>query len=191
MEIPARQPAFVCADAYINEIGVSNRLFPLDLTTLCKKTKDLEDQPGDDGLSDIDRFARFIRATKIPLRIDAYCSSADTRLGKEIFSRIECDTYHVSSITTAPSRSIINGGTLTVPPAPGDKFIYPFSDFLLHDLAIGIVQNGGRETAYKIRTPPLWGLRLRSRLLHDGRALTYTEASLLYATKEIQERHSG
>jgi CxxC motif-containing protein (DUF1111 family) len=25
-------------------------------------------------------------------------------------------------------------------------------------------------------TPPLWGVRLRSRLLHDGRALTFIEA---------------
>jgi CxxC motif-containing protein (DUF1111 family) len=29
-----------------------------------------------------------------------------------------------------------------------------------------------------MRTPPLWGVRLRSRLLHDGRALTFTEAIL-------------
>ncbi|MFL6196789.1 MAG: di-heme oxidoredictase family protein, partial [Thermoanaerobaculia bacterium] len=42
----------------------------------------------------------------------------------------------------------------------------------------GIVQNGGERTRMMLRTPPLWGLRSRSRLMHDGLSLTRNEAIL-------------
>jgi CxxC motif-containing protein (DUF1111 family) len=58
---------------------------------------------------------------------------------------------------------------------------FPFSDFLVHDmgnLGDGIVQNGasGRE----MRTAPLWGARVRTSFLHDGRAKTLTDAILAH-----------
>ena len=61
-----------------------------------------------------------------------------------------------------------------MPSALGDKIIHPFSDFLLHDVGTGdgIVQNGGPLTRNKLRTAPLWGLRTRTRLMHDGVSLT-------------------
>jgi CxxC motif-containing protein (DUF1111 family) len=67
-----------------------------------------------------------------------------------------------------------------VPPALGDKIIHPFSDFLLHDVGTGdgIVQNGGPLTRNKLRTAPLWGLRTRPRLMHDGASLTFRDAIL-------------
>ena len=81
---------------------------------------------------------------------------------------------------TAPAGSLINGGAFTVPPALGSKVIHPFSDFLLHDIGTGdgIVENGGQATRNKVRTAPLWGLRLRSRLMHDGLSVTVMEAIL-------------
>ncbi len=82
------------------------------------------------------------------------------------------------TIRTAPAGTVINGGSFTVPPALGSKTIHPFSDFLLHDVGTGdgIVQNGGPSTRNKLRAAPLWGLRTRSRLMHDGRSLTPDEA---------------
>ena len=67
-----------------------------------------------------------------------------------------------------------------MPAALGDKIIHPFSDFLLHDIGTGdgIVQNGGQSTRNKVRTPPLWGLRTRDRLMHDGETVTRNEAIL-------------
>jgi len=58
-------------------------------------------------------------------------------------------------------------------PALSNKIIHPYTDFLLHDvgsLGDGIVQGEGTEK--EIRTPSLWGLRVRAgiALLHDGRA---------------------
>ncbi len=167
------------ADAYLNEIGITNRLQPQDATTYCKTTTDPEDTVDpSDGLSDIDRFARFMRFSKAPARDVNLTNTSDAIAGARIFDRIGCDTCHVSSITTAPAGSVINGGQFTVPDALGNKIIHPFSDFLLHNVGTGdgIVQNGGPNTANKMRTPPLWGVRLRTRLLHDGSALTFSEA---------------
>ena len=87
---------------------------------------------------------------------------------------------HVPTLVTAATGTRINGGAFVVPPALGSKTIHPYSDFLLHDVGTGdgIVQNAGPETANKLRTPPLWGVRTRTRLLHDGSALTFRAAIL-------------
>jgi hypothetical protein len=55
-------------DAYLNEMGVTNRLRPKDETTIGKITPDPEDVPDDLGLADIDHFAQFVRGTKVPPR---------------------------------------------------------------------------------------------------------------------------
>ncbi len=82
-----------------------------------------------------------------------------------------------------------------MPAALGDKRIHPFSDFLLHDVGTGdgIVQNGGPSTRNKLRTPPLWGVRTRSRLMHDGESLTYNEAILRHRgeAQEVSHRYRG
>jgi len=73
---------------------------------------------------------------------------------------------------------VINGGAFTVPAALGNKRIRPFSDFLLHDIGTGdgIVQNGGAGTRNMVRTAPLWGVRTRPELMHDGLSFTFNEA---------------
>ena len=77
---------------------------------------------------------------------------------------------------------------------------HPYGDFLLHDVGTGdgVVQSmtehyGKRmysitwknlsipafeSTANKIRTAPLWGVRLHSRLMHDGESHTLLDAIL-------------
>ena len=79
---------------------------------------------------------------------------------------------------------MINQGALTFPAALGNKRIRPFSDFLLHDIGTGdgIVQNGGAGTRNMVRTAPLWGVRTRPELMHDGLSFTFNEAI---------QRHAG
>jgi hypothetical protein len=55
-------------DAYLNEMGVTNRLRPTDVTTVCKASTDPEDTPDSNGLANIDHFAQFIRGTQAPPR---------------------------------------------------------------------------------------------------------------------------
>src|SRR4029077_12422561 len=106
--------------------------------------------------------------------------NAQVTAGQNTFNQIGCATCHVATITTSPAGTVINGGAFTVPAALGDKTIHPFGDFLLHDVGTGdgIVQNGGQGTRNMVRTAPLWGMRSRDRLMHDGDTLTRKEAIL-------------
>jgi CxxC motif-containing protein (DUF1111 family) len=165
-------------DAYLNEMGVTNRLRPHDTTTIGKITPDPEDVPDSLGLADIDHFAQFVRGTKVPPRDTALAATAAAQAGKALFEKIQCSTCHVPTITTAPAGTVINGGQFTVPEALGNKIIHPFSDFLLHDVGTGdgIVQNPPQDTANKLRTAALWGLRMRPRYMHDLKSLTLENA---------------
>jgi CxxC motif-containing protein (DUF1111 family) len=166
------------SDAYLNEMGVSNRLPPnnVDVTRICDVIPDPNNATTDsEGLQDIDRFARFMRATKVPPRDTALANSPDGLAGASLFHNVGCDICHVSSITTAPPGTSVDAGAFIVPDSLGNKIIHPYSDFLLHNIGTGdgIVQNGGQETAQRMRTPPLWGVRTRTELLHDGRSNTF------------------
>jgi CxxC motif-containing protein (DUF1111 family) len=167
------------ADAYLNEMGITTPLFPTERTSLGIDVSSFSqgsvpNNPGDD----VDTFARFLRATKAPPRDLAAAITPEAQQGAFLFEGIGCGTCHVRTIVTAPAGTMINGGTLTVPEALGNKIIHPFGDFLLHDVGTGdgIVQNGGQDTANKLRTPPLWGVRMRNRLMHDGNSLTLEDA---------------
>jgi len=171
-------------DAYLNEMGVTNRLRPKDETTVGKVTPDPEDVPDELGLADIDHFAQFVRGTKVPPRDTALAATPAALVGEHLFDHIGCGACHVSSITTATPGTVVDGGTFVVPAALGNKIIHPYSDFLLHDIGTGdgIVQAGPQDTANKLRTAALWDLRMRPRYMHDLRSLTLRNAI---------ERHEG
>jgi CxxC motif-containing protein (DUF1111 family) len=171
-------------DAYINEMGVTNRLHPKDVTTIGKVTPDPEDVPDALGLADIDHFALFLRGTLVPPRDTTLAATPAAQRGELIFNSIGCSVCHVSQMVTSPPGTSINGGTYTVTAAVGNKIIHPYSDFLLHDVNTGdgIVQTTQTDTADKLRTAALWGLRMRPRYMHDLHSLTLQDAI---------ERHGG
>jgi len=166
------------ADAYLNEMGVTSRLRPQDVTKVCKTTNDPEDAPDASGLADIDHFAQFIRATTAPPRDTALAGTPAAIRGRHLFSEIGCSTCHVETLVTAKTGTVVDGGTFMVPDALGSKVIHPFGDFLLHDVGTGdgIVQVGPQDTANKLRTAPLWGLRTHSRFMHDLKSLSLENA---------------
>src|SRR5579863_3202665 len=171
-------------DAYLNEMGVTNRLKPKDVTNVCKVTIDPEDIPDALGLADIDHFAQFIRGTQVPPRDIVLAATANAIAGQALFNSVGCVTCHVSSLTTQPAGTMLNGGTYSVPAALGNKVFHPYGDFLLHDVGTGdgIVQAGPADTANKLRTAPLWGLRIKARFMHDNASTTVNDAI---------QRHAG
>ncbi len=185
------------ADAYRNEMGITSPLFPTENTSLGRSVANFDpvDDPEDDG-ADVEMFARFMRATKVPPRAEGCetCPKPDPRVvtGSAIFDAIGCSICHVRTFVTAPAGTKINGGKFAIPEALGNKIIHPFSDFLLHDVGTGdgIVQNGDQTTARRLRTPPLWGVRTRTRLMHDGASLTFEGAILrhLGEAKQVNEK---
>jgi CxxC motif-containing protein (DUF1111 family) len=185
-------------DAYLNEMGITNRLQPDELTKLCNTAAEPNDTPGPDGLSDIDHFARFIRATKAPGRDLELGGTAAAKKGASFFNQIGCAACHVETLTTAPAGTKINGGTFTIPSALGSVTFHPYSDFLMHDVDTGdgilqatrehyghkvfemmsgyLSRQNFESSRNKIRTAPLWGVRLRPRLMHDGESVTFRDA---------------
>jgi hypothetical protein len=170
------------ADGYLNEMGITNPLFPEENTSAGRwvgfgSAHDQVPDPEDDGTNTC-AFADFMRATKAPPRgrIDM-----EVRMGETVFERIGCSTCHVPAMRTAPVGAAINGGRMRVPEALGDRIVRPFSDFLLHDVGTGdgipvMADEAYAATARQMRTAPLWGLRTRNRLMHDGASLTREDA---------------
>lgn len=166
------------ADAYLNEMGITSRLRPKDITTVCKTSTDPEDTPDDLGLADIDHFAQFVRGTQAPPRDTAVAATPDAVAGEKLFATVGCNTCHVDTLITDPPGTVVVPGVYSVPEALGNKVIHPYSDFLLHDVGTGdgIVQAGPQDTANKLRTVPLWGLHIKSRFMHDLKSLTLEAA---------------
>jgi len=90
---------------------------------------------------------------------------------RRLFTQIGCADCHVRSLTS--------GGS----PVAALQFqtFQPYSDFLLHDMgSLGDGIEQGQATGGEMRTAPLWGLRLFTAFLHDGRAGTIEEAILAH-----------
>jgi CxxC motif-containing protein (DUF1111 family) len=170
------------ADAYLNEMGITSPLFPEENTSSgvsvgFGSAYDPVADPENDG-DDVLAFANFMRATKAPPR---GAVTAGVLAGEQLFGNVGCAGCHVASIRTARAGTVINAGAYTVPASLGSKLIHPYSDFLLHNIGTGdgipvLPDPGYAITAQQIRTAPLWGLRTRNRLMHDGLTFTLQDA---------------
>jgi CxxC motif-containing protein (DUF1111 family) len=179
------------ADAYRNEIGITNPLFLTENSSNGHSVMpyDTVSDPEDQGSTnhpfgkDVEAFASFMRSTKAPPRSPAAATAGPNdpiTVGEAVFDRIGCVTCHTDKITTAPSGTTFNGGFFTVNGALGSLDIHPYGDFMLHEIGTASHPGDGipqaSATAAQIRTAPLWGLRTRTRLMHDGLSFTITDA---------------
>ncbi|HEX3126791.1 MAG TPA: di-heme oxidoredictase family protein [Thermoanaerobaculia bacterium] len=168
------------ADAYLNEMGITSPLQNTENTSMGNSVAAFDPLPEPEEAPTVDEpfgpdvhaFARFMRSTKVPPRDTVLAATADAVAGSNLFVSIGCSNCHTPTIQTAPVGTVFNGtgaGKFTVTAALGDKIIHPYSDFMLHDVGTGdgIIQNGGTTSRNKLRTMPLWGLRSKSRLMHD------------------------
>ena len=81
--------------------------------------------------------------------------------GRALFGQIGCASCHRQELRTGESATT----------ALAERPLRPYSDLLLHDLGEALADVCGADAAPgELRTAPLWGLRHRARLLHDGRA---------------------
>jgi CxxC motif-containing protein (DUF1111 family) len=184
------------SDAYLNEMGITNPLNPTENTSNGTDVTYLNTQNGVPALQDpidannpfghdVGSFTRFMRSLKVPPRDTVLAATSDARAGAQIFSNIGCNICHVQTLTTAPAGTSFNGGQFIVPAALGNVNIHPYGDFMLHDVGTGdfIVQNGGQGTLTLMRTAPLWGVRTRNRLLHDGESITRNDSILRHTNQ--------
>lgn len=169
----SQQPSLLAfaADAYLNEMGVTNRFFPTenapngkaDVLARADFISDPEDAPAE-GLADFERVANFMRFLAPPPTAPL---SPSASAGQRTFASLGCALCHTPAMSTGPSAD----------PVFDRKPVRLYSDLLLHDmgsLGDGIVQ--GPAGAREMRTAPLWGLRHSAPYLHDGRARTVDQA---------------
>jgi CxxC motif-containing protein (DUF1111 family) len=160
-------------DAYLNEMGVTNRFFPKEnapngnqaLLAQYDLVPDIEDTMDPvTGKSDIDHLANFMRFLAPPpqSRMNAMALA-----GGKIFEQLKCVACHTPVMVTGPNPI----AALSYQP------VNLFSDLLLHDMGkLGDGIELGAANGREMRTAPLWGLRARTSFLHDGRALSVADA---------------
>lgn len=159
------------ADAYRNEMGVTNRFYPTENAPNGRAEKlaktdfvlDPEDAPAT-GLADFEKVANFMLFLAPP---PAAKPTPATASGKMLFEAAACALCHTPSMRTGYSKVA----------ALNNKEVRLYSDLLLHDmgsLGDGIVQE--TATGREFRTPPLWGAAQSAPYLHDGRAVTIHDA---------------
>jgi CxxC motif-containing protein (DUF1111 family) len=175
------------ADAYRNEIGITNPLFMTENSSnghsvaTFDTVSDPEDPPSTNHPfgKDVEAFAAFMRSTKAPPRSPATATAGPNdpiTVGEAVFDRIGCVTCHTDLITTATQGTTFNGGFFTVSGALASLDIHPYGDFMLHTIKTGDGIPQESAAADQIRTAPLWGLRTRTRLMHDGLSYTISDA---------------
>jgi CxxC motif-containing protein (DUF1111 family) len=159
------------ADAYRNEMGITNDLFGQELAIGVSedRMRQCDVVPDPEDIADratrrrgIDNFASFMRFLAPAPRVLADGFKA----GGLIFTSTGCAACHVPALPTGPNEN----------PLFHNQVVPLFSDLLLHDVGTG---DGIRQAAAEpneIRTPSLWGLRFRRPLLHDGSAATIEDA---------------
>ena len=198
-------------DAYLNEMGITNKFDGFAGRSSSNPAAGTSENPAstadgviqvtfpspfdpvadpeDDG-NDVIAFADFMAATRAPGRQNPIPAAAQR--GDSLFTAVGCAVCHTRTFTTAAPGTSINGGAFQVPTALGNKIIHPFSDFALHNIGTGdgIVQNAGQGTADQIRTAPLWGIRGRNRLMHEGLNITIFDSIQLHAGQATTARNN-
>lgn len=183
------------ADAYVNEMGITtDHCFKgTKITAFASESKpngvavdpQCEDgKPGtDDSVGpcasgqttiqdDVENFRKFMTFLAPPPR-----GPGATTQGQILFATTLCTGCHTSQTFRTPSNPFNH--------VPGNFSFQPFSDFLTHDMgSLGdrIGNDGDSDaTTRRMRTAPLWGIRFRTPLLHDGRATNIRDAILAHA----------
>nr|WP_026613546.1 di-heme oxidoredictase family protein [Ensifer aridi] len=135
----------------------------------------------------LDLVAFYSSNLAVPARRRA--SFPETLKGKRLFYEAGCAACHTPKFVTrrdAPHKE------------QAFQLIWPYSDFLLHDMGEGLAdgQQVGVATGREWRTPPLWGIGLtrtvsgHSFLLHDGRARNLAEAILWHGGEAEKARNA-
>jgi CxxC motif-containing protein (DUF1111 family) len=179
-----------CADSLRNELGVRNALYPKEYPNESGSPMDTEGK--------LEKILERVRNALPPDRDEQLAVSFSAKVGEKIFSDIGCNVCHVATYKTLPLGTLINGGTYRIPASIGSTTIHPYSDFLLHDIGTGDgvpeaakTQYLNRETANQFRTAPLWGLRYRSWMMHDGKSITYHQAIMRHngEAQKVRQRY--
>lgn len=149
----------------------------------------VQDRLGDSEAPDpvLDLVTFYASNLAVPMRRDV--DDPEVLLGKQLFADLGCASCHQPNYVTRRDASI---------EAHQFQLIWPYSDFLLHDMGEGLADNRpvGDASGTEWKTPPLWGIGLtqtvngHTQFLHDGRARSLLEAVLWHGGEAQDARDS-
>lgn len=172
------------AGAFAGDMGITSRLHR---NSNCEPEQKLcAESPSSKKLEidnqDLDSVITYSKLLAVPER--ELINEADIKVGESLFSESKCTSCHIPSFTT---------GENSLLPILSNQVIFPYSDFLLHDMGEELADHRPDIDAdgNEWRTPPLWGIGLihtvnkHNRLLHDGRARGVEEAILWHGGEAV------
>ncbi|MBZ9985529.1 c-type cytochrome [Mesorhizobium sp. BH1-1-5] len=187
------------ADAFAGDIGISTPEMPKHWGDCTKAQVDCLAMPN--GVQQrlgtaeapppvMDLVTFYSQNLAVPARRDL--DRPDVLAGKKQFYEMGCIACHTPKFVTMRG---------TPNKAQAFQLIWPYSDFLLHDMGEGLAdgQRVGEASGSEWRTPPLWGIGLTATVngnafyLHDGRARTLAEAILWHGGEgqKARDRFAG
>jgi CxxC motif-containing protein (DUF1111 family) len=184
------------AAAFAADIGISTTLVPAHHGDCTARQEDCLSMPtgaqqkyGDTEAPPpvLDLVTFYSENLAVPIRRNV--ANANVLKGKALFYSAGCATCHRPKYVTR--RDAENK-------AHAFQLIWPYSDFLLHDMGEGLAdgQRVGRASGREWRTPPLWGIGLTETVsghtffLHDGRARNLAEAILWHGGEAEKARNN-
>lgn len=161
------------ASAYVNDMGVTNPLFP-DTDNTQDINQDI-----------LEAAAVYVQTIAVPAR--TRLDSPQVQQGERLFAA-NCASCHVAELHTGEHEI----------PALANQTIHAYTDLLLHDMGSELADGRPDFLAdgNEWRTPPLWGVGLTqtvlpySGYLHDGRARTLEEAILWHGGEAATAKES-
>ena len=162
------------AGAFVNDIGLTNALFPES-----------------DGMTDVSRVqldgsVYFVQTLAVPAAAER---DSKAGRGRQLFDGFGCAGCHIPTLET--------GFTHANPHLHGET-IHPYTDLLLHDVGddLSDARRDFMAQGEEWRTPPLWGIGLtmlvapKGTFLHDGRARSVSEAILWHGGEAFRAREA-
>ncbi|NER29525.1 MAG: c-type cytochrome [Symploca sp. SIO1C4] len=153
------------ASAYVNDMGVTNPMFPESNTSTDIDFPTLKDA------------TIYVQTLAVPAR--TLLDDPKVQRGEKLFTEANCAACHISQLRTGKHeyQELVN------------QTIHPYTDMLLHDMGPGLADGRPdfKASGTEWRTQPLWGIGLAqtvlpySGYLHDGRARTLEEAILWHS----------
>ncbi len=162
------------AAAYVNDMGVTNPLFPE------------KDGTSEVDLKTLDAVTFYTQTLSVPSRTLTH--DPEVKKGEKLFAQANCAACHTTTLKTGnhPVKVVAH------------QAIHPYTDLLLHDMGEGLAD--GRPdfdaSGSEWRTTPLWGVGLTQTILpysgylHDGRARTLEEAVLWHGGEAERSKES-
>lgn len=198
----ARAARFGWKNQHVNMLNFTTGALNIEMgiTTFANHTENSSQPLGDNPqcIRDLSRAGSPNDTGRILLGLDYFQSllappprgaiTDQVKAGEKVFERLDCAFCHRPTWKTGdkaylpdPDSPVPKINVLEIKPLENVEF-HPYSDFLVHDmgpeLADGLPQEGAKGGEW--RTVPLWGLRFKKFLLHDGRTSDIHQAILMH-----------